>query len=60
MGSSVSVEMLQNRTKIGIIAHSGDFFLRLAEPNPDVFLGGMGFWVAGSDRVFAAVGGFLV
>ena len=58
MGSSVSVEMLQNRTKIGIIAHSGDFFLRLAEPNPDVFLGGMGFWVAGSDRVFAAVGGF--
>jgi hypothetical protein len=32
--------------------------LRLAEPNPNVFLRGMRFWVAGSDRVFAAIGDF--
>ncbi|MFZ1258048.1 MAG: hypothetical protein WAQ25_01115, partial [Candidatus Saccharimonas sp.] len=28
------------------------FLLGLAEAKPNVFLGGMRFWVAGSDRIF--------
>ena len=52
MGSSVSVEMLQNTTFFKISARRADFLLGLAEAKPNVFLGGMRFWVAGSDRVF--------
>ena len=49
MGSSFVVKLHQNLTKVGIVAHSGDFFFGFAEQKPNVFRGGRNFW--GSQRL---------
>ena len=52
MGSSFVVKLHQNLTKVGIVAHSGDFFFGFAEQNPDVFRGGRNFWGSLRLRLF--------
>ena len=44
IGSSEVVKLHQIETKVGIVAHWGDFFFGFAEQKPDVFRGGRNFW----------------
>ena len=52
IGSSERVKSLQNQTFFGNCGATRRFFFGRAERKPNVFLEGMRFWVAGSDRVF--------
>ena len=51
-GSRQIVKLHQIDRGTGIVARQGGFFIGFAKQKPKVFLGGMGFCVAGRDDFF--------